>query len=116
MDLQPQRQRSDFWQIALHQSGYTVHAPLLPGHGTTPRELNQNRYQDWLDAVDGAYAFMQHKCTDIFVAGESMGALLSLYLAARQSKIAGVICYSPACGCQEYLVGNSLTIFCRFSS
>lgn len=80
----------------LFQSGYTIHAPLLPGHGTTPRELNKTRYQDWLDAVDGAYAFMQHKCTDIFVAGESMGALLSLYLAARQSKIAGVICYSPA--------------------
>ena len=80
----------------LHQSGYTVHAPLLPGHGTTPQSLNRIRYQDWIEEVDRAFTSIRQKCKVVFVAGESMGALLSLYLAAKHSDVAGVICYSPA--------------------
>lgn len=80
----------------LFQRGYTIHAPLLPGHGTTPQALNKTHYQDWIEEVERSYSFLHDKCTEIFVAGESMGALLSIYLAARHPDIAGIICYSPA--------------------
>lgn len=80
----------------LHQSGYTVHAPLLPGHGTTPQSLNRIHFQDWIEEVERAFSSIRQKCEVVFVAGESMGALLSLYLAARHSDIAGILCYSPA--------------------
>lgn len=80
----------------LRVSGYTIHAPLLPGHGTKPEDLNKTNYQDWIDEVERSYIFLAGKCSEIFVAGESMGALLSLYLAAKHADIAGVICFSPA--------------------
>jgi carboxylesterase len=80
----------------LSVQGYSIHAPLLPGHGVTPRELNRTSYQRWLEAVEDGYSLLQQKCSTIFVAGESMGALLSLYLAIKHQEISGVICYSPA--------------------
>ncbi len=32
----------------LNSEGYSVAGPLLPGHHTTPRELNQVKWQDWI--------------------------------------------------------------------
>jgi carboxylesterase len=80
----------------LSKQGYTIHAPLLPGHGTTPDELNKTTYQNWIETVEEAYSFLHQKCPMIFIAGESMGALLSLHLAAKYREISGIICYSPA--------------------
>jgi carboxylesterase len=80
----------------LYKQGFTIHAPLLPGHGVTPNELNKTTYQNWIETVEEAYSILRHKCSNIFIAGESMGALLSLYLAEKHKEIAGVICYSPA--------------------
>lgn len=80
----------------LSKQGYTIHAPLLPGHGTTPDELNKTTYQNWVQTVEGAYTLLHQKCPTIFIAGESMGALLSLHLAAKYREISGIICYSPA--------------------
>ena len=34
---------------ALHRAGYTVHAPLLPGHGTSPEDLLHITYCDWIE-------------------------------------------------------------------
>ena len=31
----------------LHARGPTISAPLLPGHGTRPADLNRVRWQDW---------------------------------------------------------------------
>jgi carboxylesterase len=38
----------------LREHGYTIHAPLLPGHGTTPQEMNRCKWQDWTNAVEQA--------------------------------------------------------------
>ena len=80
----------------LSSFGYTIHAPLLPGHGTTPDDLNSTRYQDWIKEVAQAYHSLKEQCKTIFIAGESMGAILSLHLAENFPEINGVICYSPA--------------------
>jgi carboxylesterase len=80
----------------LHIQGYSIHAPLLSGHGVTPDVLNKTSYQSWIETVEDAYSLLQQKCSNIFVAGESMGAILSLYLAIKHQEISGVICYSPA--------------------
>ncbi len=55
--------------------GYTLAAPLLPGHGTQPAELNKTSWLDWYAAAEGAYLELRGKCTKVFVCGESMGAL-----------------------------------------
>jgi carboxylesterase len=80
----------------LHQHGYTVAAPLLPGHGTRPDDLNQVRWQDWASAAQNEYQRLTAFCEQVFVGGESSGALLSLYMASQHPKIAGILAYAPA--------------------
>lgn len=80
----------------LHQHGLTVSVPLLPGHGTTPEDLNRQRRQDWIDHVEGAWHLLADRCTRVFAAGLSLGALLAITLAARQPAVTGLILYSPA--------------------
>jgi len=81
---------------ALHGRGYTVAAPLLPGHGSHPAELNRVTWQDWVQAGEQLYQQLAAKCRQVFVGGESMGALVALYLASQHAEIAGVLCYAPA--------------------
>lgn len=80
----------------LNRKGLTVHAPLLPGHGTTPQDLNNKNYQDWQNCVEDAYSFLGNTCSKILVGGESMGAVLSLYLAEKHPEISAVMLFSPA--------------------
>lgn len=80
----------------LHAQGYTVAGPLLPGHGTTPEDLNRARWQDWYAAVQETYQELARRCQRVIVGGESTGALLALYLASQTPQVAGVICYAPA--------------------
>lgn len=82
--------------VFLHGHGYTVSAPLLPGHGTTPQELNKTKWIHWVNCVEEAYQQLQRTCRVIFVGGESMGGLLSLYLARKHEEIAGILLYAPA--------------------
>lgn len=80
----------------LRARGLTVSGPLLPGHGTTPAEMNRCRWTDWTGHVEAALADLRARCTRAFVAGLSMGSLLTLYLAAKQRDIPGIMVYSPA--------------------
>ena len=79
-----------------HRRGYTVSAPLLPGHGTTIEDANRYRWRDWVAHVGEALADLEARCERVFVGGLSLGSLLSLYLAADHPEIQGVIAYSPA--------------------
>jgi len=80
----------------LYERDYTVLGPLLPGHGTTPEEMNRCSWQDWAAAVEEAYHRLTGLCSKVFIAGESMGGLLALYLAAEHPEAAGVMTYAPA--------------------
>ena len=80
----------------LHEHGYTVAAPLLPGHGTHPDDLNQVKWEEWAWEAEKSLQHLLTICDQVFVGGESMGGALTLYLATRFSEIAGIICYAPA--------------------
>ena len=80
----------------LHAAGHTVMAPLLPGHGTRPEDLNEVRWRDWAWEVEQAYHLLATNCDQVFVGGESTGGVLALHLAAKYAEIAGVLCYAPA--------------------
>ncbi|MBC8330787.1 MAG: alpha/beta fold hydrolase [Anaerolineae bacterium] len=79
-----------------HARGYTVAAPLLPGHGTKIQDLNRVDWQAWVSAGQAMLAKLFETCEQVFVAGESMGGLLSLYLSSQEPRIAGVLLYAPA--------------------
>jgi carboxylesterase len=81
---------------SLHAQGMTVSGPLLPGHGTSVDDLNSCRWTDWLEHADNALADLRARCETVFVAGLSMGSLLTLQLAALHLDVAGVVVYSPA--------------------
>ena len=80
----------------LNERGYTVSAPLLPGHNTTPDDLNKCKWQDWASAAEAAYHALAVRYKKIIVGGESMGAMLALYLASEHPEIIGVLTYAPS--------------------
>ena len=80
----------------LAKEGYSVIAPLLPGHNTTPNDLNKIIWQDWTSAVEKVLEKALDGYEKVFIGGESMGALIACYLAANYESINGVLLYSPA--------------------
>jgi carboxylesterase len=74
----------------LAANGFRCHAPVLPGHGTTPQELEQTRWQDWAGCVAAAFDDLASECDHVVVAGQSMGGTLALDLAAHDLRVRAV--------------------------
>ncbi|MGH7666619.1 MAG: alpha/beta hydrolase [Candidatus Dormibacteria bacterium] len=75
----------------LARRGFTVHAPLLAGHGTAPEELEQTGYRDWASSASAALDRLLQRCRVVGVAGQSMGATLALHLAATRPEPRAVV-------------------------
>ena len=67
----------------LHNEGYTTSGPLLPGHGTTPGDIENYTWEEWYVAVKTAYYELSHSCEEISIVGMSMGSLLTLVAASE---------------------------------
>ena len=68
---------------ALKQAGIAHHAPALPGHDRTPREMISVTHAQWLRATRAAYDALKKKHDRVSVVGFSMGGSLALCLAAE---------------------------------
>lgn len=67
--------------------GYTVYAPLLAGHGTAVEDLAKTTWTDWLESATAGLRRLQKEPVEfIYLIGLSMGGLLSLFIAAEESK------------------------------
>jgi len=78
--------------LRLAAEGYSVEVPLLPGHGTSARDLARTRYADWRGTVANAVATLERGCDHIVLVGHSMGGSIVLDLAgAAPSAFAGVV-------------------------
>lgn len=85
------------WAEFLHEHGYAVEVPCLPGHGTTWQEMNGTTWDDWYAELTAAFARLRASCDQVFVCGLSMGGGLSLRLAAeRPGDVAGLVLVNPA--------------------
>jgi carboxylesterase len=80
----------------LYNKGYTVSCPLLPGHGTAIEDLHQVKWQDWTYHVENSLLELRSSCNSVFVGGESLGGLLTLYLAMHHPDISGILLNAPA--------------------
>ncbi len=87
--------------------GYTVFVPRLKGHGTTPEDLSQTGYQDWIDSVEEGYVILKHRTPSVFVGGFSTGAGLALELASRIPEIDGVFTVSPPLKVKDVGLGST---------
>ncbi|MFI7386850.1 alpha/beta hydrolase [Streptomyces sp. NPDC049813] len=84
------------WAAYLAGRGLTVSLPLLPGHGTRWEDLAVTGWQDWYAEVDRALRELTDRCTQVFVAGLSMGGALALRLAAHHGdRVAGLVLVNP---------------------
>ncbi len=103
---------------AIHGAGYATVAPTLVGHGTSPTELEQRTWGDWLDSVNTVADELSKRCTGIVVIGQSMGGTLALQLAATRTDVRGVATINaPALPADpdsteqlEYLIGRGRTM------
>jgi len=80
----------------LHERGYTVAGPLLPGHSTSPRDLNRTRWQEWYAAYEATFYLLKDNCETVIIGGESMGGCLALQHAIQHPDSAGLLLYAPA--------------------
>ncbi|MES5823051.1 alpha/beta fold hydrolase [Streptomyces sp. RG80] len=85
------------WAEYLAERGLTVSLPLLPGHGTRWEDMALTGWQDWYAEVDRELRALRERCTQVFVAGLSMGGALALRLAAKHGDaVSGVVAVNPA--------------------
>ena len=78
----------------LADAGYRVHVMLLPGHGTTPLDLEKTTRDQLLQAVEDSILDLHNMHQQVIVLGHSMGGALSV-LAAKSVQIDGLILAAP---------------------
>lgn len=84
------------WADFFSEKGFSVSVPLLPGHGTTPEELNHVKWQEWPAKIDAELNWMLEQNIKPFIFGLSMGGGTTLYMAQRKSSsIAGIVLVNP---------------------
>ena len=86
----------------LNNMGFAVYAPRLIGHGTSPEDLAERSYLDWIESVEEGYIMLKHKYETVVVGGFSTGAGLALNIASRSDSIAGVFAIAPPMKLKDY--------------
>jgi esterase/lipase len=81
---------AEFARLLLDE-GFPVIGVRLAGHGTSPWDLRDRSWQDWMDSVRSGYRLLAPLVEEICLVGFSLGGVLSLRLAAENpSGLAGV--------------------------
>ncbi|KAA0277909.1 MAG: alpha/beta fold hydrolase [Chloroflexi bacterium] len=84
----------------LNEFGYSCLGIRLAGHATTPEDMIASRWTDWAASVEDGFHLLSGFADRIFLAGLSMGGILSLLMSTRMN-VAGIIAMST-----PYLLPN----------
>lgn len=79
----------------LRRAGYSVFAPLLPGHGRTMRAFNRSSADEWIAASERALEEMQARYTEVSVVGLSMGGALAAIITAANETVRSLVLIAP---------------------
>ena len=71
---------------SLFRQGYTVFAIRLKGHGTSPYDLREQRYENWYESVERGLKIICAYCDSVVAIGFSTGGGLVLKLAAEKKQ------------------------------
>lgn len=74
----------------LADAGFRVRGLCLPGHGTSPADLDLTTWRDWTGAVEAAFDELRAVGVPVAVVGQSLGGLLALHLASQRPEVAAV--------------------------
>jgi carboxylesterase len=75
----------------LNENGYTVSGPMLSGHGTVPKDLEDVKWTDWLKDAANEYLKLKEKNEKVYIAGTSIGGNLAVMLASKYPEVSGLI-------------------------
>ncbi|HET6761395.1 MAG TPA: alpha/beta fold hydrolase, partial [Gemmatimonadaceae bacterium] len=87
----------------LRNSGYSVLAPLLPGHGRSMESFGKSGASEWIAAAKDAYIDMRARHGSVSVVGLSMGGALAVVLAGEQHEIPALVLIAPYLGMSRQL-------------
>ena len=79
----------------LHERGWDVHAPLLPGHGRTLRSFAASRAQQWVGAAREALDYLLARYQKVAIVGLSMGGALAAILTAERERVVALALLAP---------------------
>lgn len=80
----------------LHEAGWSVLAPRLPGHGVRlPLMARDSRAALWRQAVAAHYSALRAEHDIVVVCGQSMGGALATLLAAAHPEIPALVLLAP---------------------
>jgi carboxylesterase len=79
----------------LNAAGYSVSAPLLPGHGRSPRAFAEVSADAYMDTARAALDQLRARHRWIGVAGLSMGGALAAQLAAEAADVRVLVLLAP---------------------
>jgi carboxylesterase len=82
----------------LHQSGFDVRAPLLPGHGRSVEAFVISRRAEWIAFARQELADLRANHATVSVAGLSMGGALAAILASETPEIKSLVLLAPYLG------------------
>ena len=82
----------------LNKQCLLVRTILLPGHGTRPKDLSDIEYQDWIEAVDYGINSLKKDVDQVYIAGFSLGGLLTANALLDHEDLKGAILIAPALG------------------
>jgi carboxylesterase len=68
----------------LNRRGFTVHAPLLAGHGGGSRRILETGWRAWMASAEAAYDRLVRDHERVYAGGICLGAMLAVALAARR--------------------------------
>ncbi len=72
-----------YWAEGIAADGRTVILPRLPGHGTTPDDMQRTNAAEWVAEAEMGLRGLQERCDRIFVCGLSMGGTITFDIAER---------------------------------
>jgi carboxylesterase len=80
---------------ALNARGYSVRAPLLPGHGRTLREFAASRADEWVSGARAALRDLASECSGVSIVGQSLGGVLATLLVSERPQVDSVALLAP---------------------
>lgn len=94
----------EFASILHNKTEMTVWLPALKGFGTTPEDLYEVTFNDWLtDSIEGIQR-LRKVCEHICIVGHSMGGLLALILSAELEDIDAIVTWAAPLGIRNRLL------------
>jgi len=79
----------------LHAVGWTVRAPLLPGHGRTLRAFAASRADEWVQCARDEFAALRASHDIVALIGLSMGGSLATIVAADHPDLPALVLLAP---------------------